>query len=67
SLDHFVCAGGQPRQHIDADPFAVFKLITNSNLLDCSTGKSAGFAPLRIRTTKSLACRYDFSTDKSIS
>jgi hypothetical protein len=38
--------------------FAVFRLITNSNLVDCCTGKSAGFVPLRIRTTKSLACRY---------
>src|SRR6516165_7610440 len=27
---------------------AVFRLITNSNLVDCSTGRSAGFAPLRI-------------------
>ena len=26
---------------------AVFRLITSSNLVDCSTGKSAGFAPLR--------------------
>ena len=26
---------------------AVFRLITNSNLLDCPTGKSAGFSPLR--------------------
>src|SRR5262249_59015550 len=24
---------------------AVFRLITNSNLVDCSTGRSAGFAP----------------------
>ena len=28
--------------------FAVLLLITSSNLVDCSTGKSAGFAPLRI-------------------
>src|SRR5262249_3311756 len=28
---------------------AVFRFITNSNLLGCSTGKSAGFAPLRMR------------------
>jgi hypothetical protein len=37
--------------------FAVFRLITNSNLLACSTGRSAGFAPLRTRTTKSPAWR----------
>jgi hypothetical protein len=28
--------------------FAVCRLITNSNLVDCSTGKSAGLAPLRM-------------------
>lgn len=28
--------------------FDVFKLMTNSNLVGCSTGKSAGFAPFRI-------------------
>ena len=28
---------------------AVLRLITNSNLEDCITGKSAGFSPLRIR------------------
>src|SRR5262245_19224392 len=28
---------------------AVEALITSSNLLDCTTGKSAGFAPLRMR------------------
>jgi hypothetical protein len=28
---------------------AVFKLIANSNLVDCCTGKSAGFSPLRMR------------------
>jgi hypothetical protein len=30
---------------------AVLKLITNSNLVGCSTGRSAGFAPLSIRST----------------
>ena len=29
--------------------FAVLRLITNSNLVDCITGRSAGFSPLRIR------------------
>jgi hypothetical protein len=28
---------------------AVFRLITNSNRVDCMTGRSAGFSPLRIR------------------
>src|SRR5262245_33032430 len=29
--------------------FAVLRLSTNSNLVDCTTGRSAGFAPLRMR------------------
>ena len=32
--------------------FAVFMLMTSSNLVACSTGKSAGRAPLRILSTK---------------
>src|SRR5262249_6793307 len=31
--------------------FAVFRLITSSNLVGCITGKSAGFSPLRMRAT----------------
>ena len=27
---------------------AVFRLMINSTLVDCCTGKSAGFSPLRI-------------------
>ena len=30
---------------------AVLRLSTNSNFVGCSTGRSAGFAPLRIRST----------------
>ena len=29
--------------------FAVLRLISNSNLVDCWTGRSAGFSPLRMR------------------
>src|SRR5215831_17734968 len=29
--------------------FAVFRLMTNSNLVACITGRSAGFSPLRTR------------------
>ena len=32
-------------------PFAVLRLITNSNLVGCSTGRSAGLAPRRILST----------------
>jgi GAF domain len=31
---------------------AVLRLITSSNFVGCSTGRSAGLAPLRIRSTK---------------
>ena len=31
--------------------FAVYKLMTSSNLVGCSTGRSAGFAPLKILST----------------
>jgi hypothetical protein len=31
--------------------FAVLRLMTKSNLVGCSTGKSMGFAPLRILLT----------------
>jgi hypothetical protein len=30
---------------------AVLRLITNSNLVGCKTGRSAGFSPLRMRPT----------------
>jgi hypothetical protein len=31
--------------------FAILRLITNSNVVGCSTGKSAGLAPRRILST----------------
>jgi hypothetical protein len=31
--------------------FAVLRLITRSNFVGCSTGRSAGFSPLRMRPT----------------
>src|SRR5262249_40024568 len=37
--------GGTARPSIRA----VWALITSSNLVDCTTGRSAGFAPLRMR------------------
>src|SRR5262249_16615612 len=39
---------------------AVLRLITNSNLVDCWTGRSDGFAPLRILSTR-RAERYHAS------
>src|SRR6266516_2650328 len=40
---------------------AVLRLITNSNLVGCSTGRSAGLAPLKILSTK-VAARRCWST-----
>jgi hypothetical protein len=38
--------------------FAVLRLMMNSNLLGNSTGRSAGFAPLRILSTRAAARLY---------
>jgi hypothetical protein len=40
-------AGGTVRP----SAFAVLRLITSSNLVGCCTGRSAGFSPLRMRST----------------
>src|SRR5262249_51809324 len=36
--------------------FAVLRLMTNSNLVDCIAGRSAGLAPFRIRPAYVPAC-----------
>src|SRR5262245_40540433 len=46
--------GGTVRRSIRA----VEPLITSSNLLDCTTGKSAGLAPLRMRPVYMPTWRY---------
>src|SRR5262249_50097554 len=38
--------------------FAVFRLITSSYLVGACTGRSAGFSPLRMRSTYPAARRY---------
>ncbi len=38
--------------------FAVLRLITSSNLVGCSMGRSPGLAPRRILSTKAAALRY---------
>ena len=37
--------------------FAALRLITSSNFEGCSTGRSAGFAPFKILSTKTAARR----------
>jgi hypothetical protein len=39
----------RPGGKLSPNALAVLRLIANSNLVDCMTGKSAGFWPLRIR------------------
>src|SRR5581483_7757058 len=46
--------GGKSRPSVLAVP----RLTTSSNLVGCSTGRSAGLAPLRMRSTKYAARRY---------
>src|SRR6266851_5081161 len=42
--------------------FAVLRLMTNSNLVGCSMGRSPGLAPLRILSTYVAARRYMSAT-----
>ena len=35
---------------------AALRLMTNSNFVDCTTSKSAGLSPLRIRAPQIPAC-----------
>jgi len=42
---------------VSPSAFAVLRLITSSNLVGCSTGKSAGFAPFKILSTKAAIRR----------
>src|SRR5262249_52999487 len=37
---------------------AVLRLMTSSNFVGCSTGRSAGLAPLRILPTRKPVCRH---------
>jgi len=46
-FDHLVGAGGT----VMPSALAVLRLITKSNLVVWTTGSSAGFSPLRVRST----------------
>jgi hypothetical protein len=41
----------RPDGTVRPSSFAVLTLMTNSNFVDCNTGRSAGFSPLRMRPT----------------
>src|SRR5215471_394886 len=47
-----------PGGKLRPNALAVLRLITNSNLTDRKTGRSAGFSPLRIRPVYTPAWRY---------
>src|SRR5262245_7035794 len=49
--DHSITSSARARilsGMVSSSVLEVLRLITNSNLTDCITGRSAGFAPLRI-------------------
>jgi hypothetical protein len=51
SFDHLVGQSEQIFQHLEASAFAVLRLMTNSDLVGCCTGKSEALVPLRMRST----------------
>ena len=51
SFDHLVGAGEQGCGTLRPSAFAVLRLITSSCLVGACTGRSAGFSPLRMRST----------------
>ncbi len=53
-FDHSMTSSAMARMFggtVMPSAFAVLRLITRLNLVDCTIGKSAGFAPLRTRPT----------------
>jgi hypothetical protein len=51
SFDHLIGAGEQRRRHGEAERLGVLRLITSSYVVGAWTGISAGFSPLRMRST----------------
>ena len=48
-FNYLVGAGGSVGTMVRPSAFAVLRLIASSNFVACRTGRSAGFAPLRMR------------------
>ena len=46
SLNHLVRAGEQRRRHIESERIRRPEVHDHSNMVGCSTGRAAGFAPL---------------------
>ena len=57
-FDHLVGAGEQCRWNVEAELLAALRLTTSSYLVGACTGRSAGFSPLRMRSTYPAACLY---------
>jgi hypothetical protein len=55
SLDHLVRPLQERLGIVRPRALAVLRLMTSSNVVSCSTGSSAGFAPLKILSTKVAA------------
>jgi hypothetical protein len=47
-LDHLVGGSQQCVRDGEAERLGGLEVITNSNVVDCTTGKSAGLAPLKM-------------------
>jgi len=50
-FDHLVGSGEQRLRHVEAERLGGREIDASSNLVGCSTGRSAGLAPLRILST----------------
>jgi hypothetical protein len=60
SLDHLVSTDEKRLWHTQTKRFSGLEIVTSSNFVGRSTGKSPGFAPLRILSTRDAA-RSKFS------
>jgi hypothetical protein len=49
----------KPDEMVRPSALAAFMLIVSSNLVGCSTGRSAGFLPMRIWAVRVPPCRYE--------
>src|SRR5262249_40152451 len=61
AASHSITSSARARNEsgrVNPIPLAVLRLRTSSNFVACSTGKSAGFVPLKILSMKYAARQY---------